>query len=57
MGYDRSCWDKAVQQQAFYYGEGAYWSDDDASDQVMALFVLDKFPTEVCIRFVMLIHN
>lgn len=46
--YDRSDWHTAVDDQALYYGEGAAWEDDDPYTQVMALFVLDDLPTEVC---------
>jgi len=45
--YDRYDWDQAVEEQALYFNEGAYWDDDDASTQVMALIVLDEFPTKV----------
>ena len=47
-GFDRYDWNRAVKQQALYYGEGATWSDDDESNQLMALIVLDDVPTEVC---------
>lgn len=46
--YDRYYWDQAVAEQALYYGEGAKWSDDDTRNQLMALVVLDNFPTAVC---------
>lgn len=45
--YDRYNWNKAVSEQGLYYGHGASWNDDDSSTQVMALLVLDHFPTEV----------
>lgn len=45
--YDRHYWDQAVEEQALYFNEGAYWSDDDGDNQVSALIVLDHFPTEV----------
>ncbi|KAM0709727.1 hypothetical protein Q7P35_003767 [Cladosporium inversicolor] len=45
--YDRHYWDQAVEEQALYFNEGAYWSDDDGDNQVFALIVLDHFPTEV----------
>ena len=41
-----------IRDQALYFAEGAYWSDDDAENQLMGLFVLDEFPTEVCNRFI-----
>lgn len=46
--YDRYYWDRAVHDQALYFGEGFYWNDDNGDNQVMALIVLDEFPTEVC---------
>jgi hypothetical protein len=52
VAFDRSDWDTAVEQQALYYGDGADWEDDDPYTQVMALFVLDDFPTEVRHSFV-----
>ena len=35
--FDRYDWDRAVREQALYYGEGATWHDDDNSSQLMAL--------------------
>jgi hypothetical protein len=46
--FDRYYWDRAVEEQALWFNEGAYWSDDDGDNQVYALVVLDHFPTEVC---------
>lgn len=46
--FDRHDWNRAVREQALYYGEGATWSDDDESNQLMALIVLDDIPTSVC---------
>jgi hypothetical protein len=45
--YDPSEWNKAVEEQALYYGQCASWSDDDEGSQLMALAVLDDIPTEV----------
>jgi hypothetical protein len=45
--HDPYSWNKAVEEQALYYGEGASWSDDDEGSQLMALVVLDDIPTEV----------
>jgi hypothetical protein len=45
--YDRYYWDQAVEEQALYFNEGAYWSDDDSFNQLMALIVLDDIPVEV----------
>lgn len=47
VSHDRSEWEEAVLEQALYYGEGAYWGEDSPETQVMALVVLDEFPTEV----------
>lgn len=44
-------WNKAVDEQALYYGEGAFWSDDDNGTQLMALVVLDDFSPEVRMMF------
>ena len=49
--FDQYDWDRAVREQALYYGEGATWHDDDNSSQLMALILLDDFPTAVCKRF------
>ena len=48
--YDRYYWDQAVKDQALYFNEGAYWSDDDDYTQLMALIVLDDLPIEVSSR-------
>ena len=45
--FDRYYWDQAVKDQALYFNEGAYWSDDDDFTQLMALIVLDDLPVEV----------
>jgi hypothetical protein len=57
IGYDRSYWEQAVEEQALYFGDGAYWSDDDADNQVMALVVLDEFPISVHIMTLALPTN
>lgn len=46
LSYDRCHWDRAVKDQALYYGEGARWDDDSPGSQVMALIVLDEVQYE-----------
>ena len=47
ISFYRSDWKYAFRDQAFYYGEGASWSDYGPCDQVMALIVLDDMPKDV----------
>lgn len=47
--YDQYHWNRAVTEQALFYGEGASWDDDDTRTQLMALVVLDDIPPAVCI--------
>jgi hypothetical protein len=50
--FDPSDCKRAVKEQALYYNEGATWSNDDESNQLMALVVLGDIPTVVCKIFV-----